>query len=132
MNFKKIKSVFLDIISFGTPQAKVFNLSSVLVIFSVVPTGSLNYLPIRCVFKHFLLPLIFNGNCPADGVFAQCNCPACGMTRAMSRLLHGDISGAYNFNKLIFIVFFVIVSLIVINLVKSVKYYKKNRMVYGF
>jgi len=130
MKLNKIKNIFLDILSFGTPQAKVFNLTSILLILKIAPTNYLYYSPIKCVFKHFLLPIIFNGNCPTDGIFAYCNCPACGMTRAMSRLLHGDLIGAWNFNKLVFIVFFVMVVLIIINLIKSIKYYKKTGKIY--
>lgn len=130
MKLNKIKNIFFDLLSFGTPQAKVFNLSSILLILSVIPTKSLGILPIRCVFKHFLLPLIFNGNCPTSGIFAGCNCPACGLTRAMSRLLHGDLIGAWNFNKIVFIVFGIMIILIIINLIKSIKYYKKTGKIY--
>jgi len=31
-------------------------------------------------------------------------CPGCGATRAMHRLLHGDLAGAFRFNQLIFAV----------------------------
>lgn len=130
MKLNKIKSIFFDILSFGTSQAKVFNLTSILLILSITPTNYLQYSPLKCIFKHFLLPLIFNGNCPTDGIFANCNCPACGLTRAMSRLLHGDLIGAWNFNKLVFIVFFVMISIIIVNLIKSIRYYKKTGKIY--
>ncbi len=32
-------------------------------------------------------------------------CPGCGMTRAISSIFHGDIAGAFHFNKLIIVVF---------------------------
>ncbi|MCK5282459.1 MAG: DUF2752 domain-containing protein [Nanoarchaeota archaeon] len=130
MKFKKIKTIFFDILSFGTPQAKVFNLSSILLILASVPTEYLKYSPVKCVFKHFLLPLIFNGTCPIDGIFANCNCPACGLTRGMSRLLHGDIGGALKFNRLVLIVFFVMLTLIIINIIKSVQFFKKTGKIY--
>ena len=126
MKLNKIKNIFLDILSFGTPQAIVFNLTSILLILRIIPTSSLEYSPIKCVFKHFLLPLIFGGNCPTSGFFAGCEGPVCGLTRAMSRLLHGDLVGAWSFNKMVFIIFFVIVLVIIINLIKSLKYYKKT------
>lgn len=117
----KLKKLFLEIISFGSPRAIVFNLSSILVLLATIPTEHLKYSPVKCVFKHFLLPLIFNGSCPEDGLFASCNCPACGLTRAMSRLLHGDVSGAYNFNKLVFLVLIAMVAVIIVNVIKMVK-----------
>jgi hypothetical protein len=32
-------------------------------------------------------------------------CPGCGMTRAISSIFHGDIAGAFHYNKLIVVVF---------------------------
>ena len=52
------------------------------------------------------------------------------MTRAMSRLLHGDLSGAWGYNKIIFIVFIVMTVILIVNLVKSVKYYKKTKKIF--
>jgi hypothetical protein len=130
MGLKKVKNILLDIVSFGSPQAKVFNLSLILLILGIMPFSSLGSFPIKCVFKNLIFPLIFRGNCPSSGLFANCNCPACGLTRAMSRLLHGDFVGAYNLNKLVFVVFLVMVVLIIINLVKSIKYYKKTGRIY--
>ena len=126
VRFAEIKRIFLDLVSFNTPQAKVFNLSAILIALASVPTKYLSYSPVKCVFKNVILPLVFRGNCPTSGIFAGCECPACGMTRAMSRLLHGDIVGAYNFNKGVFLVLLVMLVLIAINLVKSVREYKKN------
>lgn len=129
---KKIKYVLFDILSFGSPQAIIFNLSSVLLILRVIPTSLLKHSPFKCIFKNFLLPLIFRGNCPKTGLFANCECPACGLIRAMSRLLHGDFIGAWNFNKVVFLVFGVMVILTIINLFKTINYYKKNGKIYGF
>lgn len=124
---KKIKFVFFDFLSFGSPQAKVFNLTSILILLRIIPTSSLSNLPIKCVFKTLILPIIFRGHCPLTGIFADCNCPACGMTRGMSRLLRGDFTAAWNFNKMVFIVFVVMVILIIINLIKTIKFYRNKK-----
>lgn len=115
---KKFFKFFLNILSFNSPRIRVFNLTSILLILTLIPTKVIESTGIKCVFKHFILPLIFNGDCPADGIFANCNCPACGMTRAMSKLLHGDVNGAWQLNKLVFLVLIVMVVLIIINLRK--------------
>lgn len=126
MDFDKLKKTFLDIISFNTPKTIVFNLSTILILLAAIPTETLTkYSPFRCVFKHFLFPLLFNGSCPSDGIFASCNCPACGMTRGMSRLLHGDVEGAMSYNRLVVLVFVVIVLVIGYNVYLIVKKKKK-------
>ncbi len=118
--FKKIKKVFLDIVSFNTPEAIVFNLTSILVLLRIFPKSPWNT-PSLCVFKNFIFPLIFRGHCPTAGIFAGCNCPACGMTRAMSRLVRGDIVGAYAFNKGVFLVFIGMIVVIIVNMHKIIK-----------
>ena len=85
---------------------------------AIVPTDFLIYSPIKCVFKNIILPFLFNGNCPTTGIFADCECPACGLTRGMSRLLHGDISSAIEYNFLVIPVFIVMIFVITINLIK--------------
>jgi hypothetical protein len=130
MNRFNLKRFILDLISFNTPQAKVINLGLILLILAILPTNNLSYSLFKCVFKHFLLPLIFGGICPTSGLFANCACPACGMTRALSSLLHGQINSAWNFNPLVFILLPVMVALIIINLVAWVKYYKKNKTLF--
>ena len=117
----KFSKTLLDIISFGTPKAIVFNLASILLILAAVPTKYLIYSPARCIFKNFVLPLIFNGNCPTTGLFTGCQCPACGLTHAMSRLLHGDYVGALSYNKLVFLVLITMIIIIIINITKIVK-----------
>lgn len=127
---QKIKAFILDLLSFDSPQAKVINLVSILLILALVPTGSLQYSPFKCVFKNLILPLVFRGNCPTEGLFADCECPACGLTTAMSRLLHGDLAGAWNHNRLVFAVFLVMLMIIIVNVVRSVRYTKKTRKIY--
>ncbi|MFC1741961.1 DUF2752 domain-containing protein [Nanoarchaeota archaeon] len=124
--FSDVKKIFLEFVSFDSPRAVVVNLSVILGGLAAVPTSVLSQGPGLCVFKHFLLPLVFNGDCPSDGFFAGCSCPACGMTRGMSRLLHGDPSGAWRFNRMVFVVLAVMVGLIVVNAVRIVRQRKKK------
>ncbi|OGI16020.1 hypothetical protein A3K63_05260 [Candidatus Micrarchaeota archaeon RBG_16_49_10] len=122
----RAKSLALDILSFGSPQAIIFNLSSLLLGLAAIPTKYLAYSPLKCVFKSFLLPLVFGGNCPTSGLFAGCSCPACGIARGISRLMHGDLVGTWNYNKLAFLVVPIMLALIAVNLHKSVQHYKKT------
>jgi hypothetical protein len=117
----KFSKTILEIISFGTPKAIVFNLTSILLILAAIPTNYLAYSPTKCVFKTFILPILFNGHCPATGIFSGCQCPACGLTRAMSRLLHGDFVGALNYNKIVFLVLSVMIVVIIINVAKIIR-----------
>lgn len=124
---KNLFSFFLDSISFNTPKAIVFNISIIFVILFFMPTSELGYLPIKCVFKYVIFPIIFKGNCPISGFFADCDCPFCGLTRAMSRLLHGDLQGALGFNILVIPVFIAMVSVLGINIYKITKQQKHKK-----
>lgn len=114
----KLLSFLIDCLSFNTPKAIVFNLSSILLILAVIPTKVIVNLPTICIFKNFILPIAFKGKCPTSGLFANCECPACGLTRAMSSLLHGNLQAALGYNHLVIIVFIVMVFIIIINLIK--------------
>lgn len=118
---KKPFSFFIELISFSSPRAIVINISSIFAVLFFMPTSELNYLPIRCVFKNFILPLVYKGNCPTSGLFAGCECPFCGLTRAMSRLLHFDLKEALEFNILVIPVFIAMMVLLSINVFKLVK-----------
>ena len=118
---KKIFTFFLDCISFNTPQAIIFNISVVFLILIIIPTNYLAYSPFKCVFKHIILPFIFRGNCPTGGIFANCECPACGLTRAMSELLHGDVSSALDYNVLVVPLFLMMLFVLVFNITKLIK-----------
>jgi hypothetical protein len=87
----------------------------------IVPTHYLLYSPFNCIFKAIILPFIFNNNCPATGLFANCECPACGLTRALSSLLHGDISSALNYNLLVTPLFLVLLFVLILNVIKLIK-----------
>jgi hypothetical protein len=112
----KLKKIFLDLISFDSPQAKVFNFSLILLIAAVIPTDKLGYLPIFSIYQTFFNMTFYSS----------------GMTRGMSRLFHGDINGALTYNKLIIILVLVIFFLLVYNIIESVKYYKENKKIYKY
>jgi len=122
---KKAKLFFLEFISFNSSRAIVINLSFIIFLLFILPTEFLKYLPIRPVFKDFLLPFLFNGHCPTSGFLKDCSVYSTGETRGISRLLHGDITGAYNYNPLVFLVIIVMIILIVINIMKIVNTKKK-------
>lgn len=124
MKVKELKNIFFEILSFGSPRAIVFNLSMILFILAIAPFGILPYSPFKCVFRHLLLPLLFKV-CPTSGLFADCQCPACGLTRGMQRLMHGDIEGAIGYNMLVIPLFIAMIIMIGINIYKIVKI-KKN------
>ena len=106
---------FLELLGFSTPRAVVIDLVLILAVLAFVPTELLVYSPVKCVFKNVLFPLLFRGSCPTSGPFAGCDCPACGMTRGMSRLLHGDLAGAWAYNPLVFVVAALMVVLLIVN-----------------
>ncbi|MFA6088399.1 MAG: DUF2752 domain-containing protein [Candidatus Woesearchaeota archaeon] len=111
----KLKSFFLELLSFSTPRAIVINISSIFLALRLLPTNVLSGSPITCVFKTYIIPLFFQHGCLTYGFFAFCNCPACGITRGMSRLLHGDLFGAIGYNKLVIPVFGIMIFLLVLN-----------------
>ncbi len=123
---KTSKDYFFHFLSFGSPQAIAFNLSSILLSFGILPVKSSEHTIFKCVFKNVIFPFIFRGNCPETGLFAHCNCPGCGMTRALSNLLHGNFSEAWHFNRLVYPLVAVMLVLIAINMRKTYFYWKDN------
>lgn len=111
---QKIKHFLFDLVSFNTPQARVINFILIFLTAALVPTDKLHYLPVRSIWKE---------------VF-HIEPYSVGLTRAMSRLFHGDLVGAWNFNKLVFPVFAVMLLLLIHNFVKSIKYYQKTGKIY--
>jgi hypothetical protein len=61
----------------------------VLILLSIIPFEFIEGGPTICVFKNIL------------GI----ECPGCGMTRAFSYMLHGDLIAAVSYNRLVVIVF---------------------------
>ena len=109
---KKINFFFLDLLSFGSSQAKLINFNLIFLTAFLVPTKDLHYLPVRSIWKE---------------VF-HIDAYSVGLTRAMSRLFHGDLIGAWNFNKLVFPVALVMSYLLISNLIKSIRYYQKTQL----
>jgi hypothetical protein len=114
----RVKSFFFEFLSFDSARAKVINLSSILLLFAIIPTKIIENSHSICIFKNFLLPLIFGENCSYLG---DCNCPACGMGRSFGNILHGNFIRAWGFNKLAFIALTIMVALIIINAIKLIK-----------
>ncbi len=111
---KKIKVFLFDLLSFNTSQARVINFLLIFLVAFLVPTNKLQYLPVRSIWKE-----VFNVEPYSVG-----------LTRAMSRLFHGDFIGAWNFNKLAYPVLAVMLFLFITSLVESIKYYKKTGKIY--
>jgi hypothetical protein len=122
----RIKSVFFEFLSFNSERAKVINLSSILFLLAVIPTRMIENGHSICIFKNFIFPAIFGENCSFLG---GCDCPACGMTRSFSNILHGNLKRAWSFNKLAFITLTVMIILIIINVIKLIK---KNKLTKEF
>ncbi|MBN1386136.1 DUF2752 domain-containing protein [Candidatus Woesearchaeota archaeon] len=120
-----------DMLGFRTPQARLFNFSSAFVILASVPTELLAKSPAKCVWKHFLLPLAFGGVCPESGFFADCNCPACYMTRGISSILHGRFRYAWDhYNRFAFLTVVIMAVLLITSLVQTIKYYRKTKKIF--
>ncbi len=114
---KRAKELFLEHLSFGSPRAIVVNLSGILVYLAAVPTSWVESGRSYCVFKNVIFPAVFAGHCPTPG----CSCPACGLTRGMSNLLHGNLSAALQFNILTPAVLVTMLALIAINAFRVLK-----------
>ncbi len=80
-----------------------------LALFSV-PLSTLESLPSLCLYKNII----------------GTECPGCGMTRAALSLLHLRFAGAFAFNRMIIIVFPLILFLFFKNLIKDVKQLKTS------
>jgi len=89
-------------------------LSCILVFLSIIPFEFIEDGPTICIFKNLL------------GI----ECPGCGMTRAFSCILHGDLIAAVSYNRLVVIVF-PLFCLVLIRDIGSLleKYVKKHHSV---
>jgi len=96
---RRIGTFLLEILSFGSARARAINFGGILLILTLWPTDWLHYMPVRSVWENVF------GFRPYSS----------GMMRALSRLLHGDVEGAWDFNKLAFIALPLMVWLCVAN-----------------
>lgn len=109
-SYKKIKSFLTNlflVLSLSKPISRIIVFCSGLTILWFLPTDNLHYLPVRSIYESFF------GFKPYSS----------GITRAVSRLLHGDSAGAWNFNPLVYLV----IPIVLIILVKDVVYLIKTR-----
>ena len=79
---------FFYLLSLSKPFSRVIIFSLGLILLFLLPTKNLGILPVRSIYENFF------GFKPYSS----------GITRAVSRLLHGDIPGAWNFNPLAFLI----------------------------
>jgi len=124
MDLKKIFDFFKDCVSFNSPEAIIFVIIFISIVLIIIPTNNISILPTKCVFKNYIFPIIFNNNCPESGIFKDCSCPACGLTRAFSEFFKGNLNKALEYNWLIIPVLLILVLLIISNSYKILN--KKN------
>ncbi|MBI2077074.1 MAG: DUF2752 domain-containing protein [Euryarchaeota archaeon] len=91
--------VALEFVAFGTPRAIVLNLAGIILILAAWPTDRLHYLPVRSVWENVFHVKPYSS----------------GMMRALSRILHLDVGGAWDFNPLAFVALPVMLGLIGVN-----------------
>jgi len=108
IDFVSLKKNFFQIcrelLGFGSPKAVVIDFSVIFIALGIIPTAFWDRTPDTCIWHRFILPFFFHNNCPTSGIFANCHIFSCGLTHAFSALLHGNFAGAYEFNKLVYIV----------------------------
>lgn len=122
-----IKNIF-SIFALDTPQKRVIIFLIIIFIFSIIPTKYVESGESICIFKNFIIPLFFD-DCPKEGIFRNCECPACGITRAFSSFLHFDFKSAWNHNKGIFLFMPILLIILIKDLITSIFEYKKHKKI---
>lgn len=126
MDLKKTFVFFKDCISLNSPQAIIFVIVFISLLLIIIPTNNISALPTKCVFKNYIIPIIFNNNCPENGIFKDCSCPACGLTRAFSEFFKGNLNRAIEYNVLFIPILLILVFLIISNSYKIIKNKRKK------
>ena len=106
--YKKIKLIlqkFLFVLSLSKPFSRVIIFSLGLLILFLIPTKNLQYLPVRSVYESLFHFKPYSS----------------GMTRAVSRLLHGDAMGALNFNPLVYLVIPIAIFILIRDVIYLIK-----------
>jgi hypothetical protein len=77
-----------------------------------------------CLFIFIVIPTSFfesgHSICIIKNVFGV-ECPGCGMTRAISSVFHGNLVGAFQYNKLVVIVFPLLCYICIKTIIKDCK-----------
>lgn len=113
-----------DLVSFRTPLSRVIIFSFIFLFFIFLPFDSIEGLPTKCIFKNVIFPFLFNGHCPESGLFKDCECPGCGMTRALSELIHGNFISAIEYNPLVILLVSVMLFLIIKDVIVLLRNFK--------
>lgn len=99
---RRLGRLLLEFVSLSTPRAVVVTLSSIIAVLALWPSDGLQYLPVRSVWVY-----VFHVEPYSTGI-----------TRALNHLLHGDVRAAWGFNRLVVVVFPLILGLIAVNAVR--------------
>lgn len=114
-------SVVFEFLSLRSPRAVVVDFSVALLALTIIPTAFWDRSFDLCVWHRIILPLVFRGVCPTSGFFKDCHIFSCGMTHAFSALLHGHFSQAYEYNRLVYIIFALILFFLIYNVARLLK-----------
>ena len=106
---KLLKTLIL-LIGLSSPLGRIIVFTTGLVTLALLPTQNLKYLPIRSIYEDILHLRLYSF----------------GTTRSISMILHGDFSGAWQLNKLSYLIILVVLIL----LVKDIYYLIRTKKLY--
>jgi len=118
---RRFNKILFEFLSFGSPRAVVINFSVITLALVIIPTAFWAEKGDICIWHRFILPLMYSNHCPETGIFAHCYCPGCGLTHAFSRLFHGDLVGAYEYNQNISFVAVIVFIIYITNIYRLIK-----------
>ena len=94
-----MKAILVELLSLSTARARLMVFSGISMLVFVTPYSFLDHAKLS-LYERFHIPS-----------------PSIGLTRAYWKLLHGDPSGAWNRNKLIYLVICIIVGILLRDLI---------------
>lgn len=103
----KLIKTFILIIGLSSPLSRIIVFTVGLVTLALLPTQNLKYLPIRSVYEDIFHIKLYSA----------------GITRSVSMILHGDFFGAWQLNKLSYL----IIITVLILLIKDFYYLNRTR-----